>query len=143
LVTSLDPRPDRTIFGSTNMPLPESSIDLLVMISEPTRLRILNCLSAAPLFVSDLQDLLALPQPTISRHLTILRKAELVRDTAVSPYVLYRLRRDAGPRSRLLRAILEAVGGEERYRRERVRALERSRARGRGASEAREGASTG
>ena len=58
----------------------ESSIDLLLTVAEPTRLRILNCLAAAPLFVSDLQDLLALPQSTVSRHLTVLRKAELVRD---------------------------------------------------------------
>jgi ArsR family transcriptional regulator len=109
----------------------ESSIDLLLTVAEPTRLRILNCLAAAPLFVSDLQDLLALPQSTVSRHLTVLRKAELVRDTSVSPYVLYRLTRDNGPQGRLLRVILDTLGGEDRFRRERSRALDKSRARGR------------
>jgi DNA-binding transcriptional ArsR family regulator len=61
-------------------------------------LRILNCLAAAPLFVADLQEVLALPQPTVSRHLQILRKADLVRDTPIAPYVLYRLKRSVGVR---------------------------------------------
>jgi ArsR family transcriptional regulator len=113
------------------MPTPPSSTDLLVTVSEPTRLRILNCLAAAPLFVSDLQDLLDLPQPTVSRHLTVLRKAELVRDTAVAPYVLYRLCRDIGTQGRLLRAILDALAAEDQFRRDRTRALDKSRARGR------------
>lgn len=66
---------------------------VLLTVSEPTRLRILNCLAAAPLFVSDLQAILRLPQPTVSRHLKVLREAEVVRDTPVAQYVLYRLRR--------------------------------------------------
>ena len=45
-----------------------SSTDLLLTVAEPTRLRILNCLAAAPLFVSDLQLVLGLPQPTVSRR---------------------------------------------------------------------------
>lgn len=109
--------------------LPSSS-DLLVTVAEPTRLRILNCLAAAPLFVSDLQDVLELPQPTVSRHLTVLKKAELVRDTSVAPFVLYRLCRDPGPQGRLVRAILDSLGAESEFRRERSLALERSRSRG-------------
>jgi ArsR family transcriptional regulator len=69
-----------------------SVADVLVTAAEPTRLRILNCLAAAPLFVSDLQELLDLPQPTVSRHLQVLRRAELVRDTPIAQFVLYRLR---------------------------------------------------
>lgn len=106
-----------------------SSSDLLAAVAQPTRLRILNCLAAAPLFVSDLQELLTLPQPTVSRHLTVLKKAELVRDTAVAPFVLYRLSRDTGVHGRLLRAILDALGAESGYRRERTAALTKSRGR--------------
>jgi DNA-binding transcriptional ArsR family regulator len=58
---------------------PSSAASLLLTVAEPTRLRILNCLAVAPLFVSDLQAILGLPQPTISRHLQVLRRAELVR----------------------------------------------------------------
>ena len=76
-----------------------SATDTLLTVAEPTRLRILNCLAAAPLFVSDLQAVLDLPQPTVSRHLQVLRKAELVRDTPVAQFVLYRLRWAAWSRS--------------------------------------------
>jgi ArsR family transcriptional regulator len=105
-----------------------NAADLLLTIAEPTRLRILNCLSAAPLFVSDLQAVLDLPQPTVSRHLQILRRADLVRDTPIAQFVLYRLRRDHGAQGRLLSAILDAVVHDDSaLRLERIRAAERSR----------------
>jgi ArsR family transcriptional regulator, arsenate/arsenite/antimonite-responsive transcriptional repressor len=104
-----------------------TTADLLLTVAEPTRLRILNCLAAAPLFVSDLQMVLDLPQPTVSRHLQVLRRAALVRDTPVAQFVLYRLRRDGGAHGRLLGAILDAVAEDEAMRRERGRAAERSR----------------
>jgi ArsR family transcriptional regulator len=109
------------------MPSSLSTIDLLAVLGEPTRLRILNCLAAAPLFVSELQLLLEVPQPTVSRHLKVLREAGLVRDTPVAPYVLYRLRRPAEPLSRVLAAVLEAAQQEPALRSERAEALARSR----------------
>ena len=105
-----------------------STAELLVTLAEPTRLRILNCLAAAPLFVSDLQLVLGLPQSTVSRHLQVLRKAELVRDTPVAQYMLYRLRRDLGVHGRLLSIVLDAVVVDDReMRAERERAADRSR----------------
>ena len=105
-----------------------SAAELLLTLAEPTRLRILNCLAAAPLFVSDLQAVLDLPQPTVSRHLRVLRQADLVRDTPVAQYVLYRLRRDPGGHGRLLSTILDAVVHDDRgMRTERDRAADRSR----------------
>jgi ArsR family transcriptional regulator, arsenate/arsenite/antimonite-responsive transcriptional repressor len=105
-----------------------SATEILLTVAEPTRLRILNCLAAAPLFVSDLQDVLDLPQPTVSRHLQVLRKAELVRDTPIAQFVLYRLRRDAGTPGRLLSAILDAlIRDDPGLRSERERAAQRSR----------------
>ncbi len=109
------------------MTLSESPTQLLLTIAEPTRLRILNCLTAAPLFVSDLQAILGLPQPTVSRHLTVLRKAGLVRDTPIAQFVLYRVRREGGPQGRLLQAILDAIGHDEKMRAERHGALDRNR----------------
>ena len=110
------------------MPPSPSAADLLVAVAEPTRLRIVNCLAAAPLFVSDLQAVLDLPQPTVSRHLQVLRRADLVADTPVAQFVLYRLRRSADASGRLLGAVVEALGQDERLRAERQRAAERSRA---------------
>lgn len=104
-----------------------SAADLLLTVAESTRLRILNCLAAAPLFVSDLQSILRLPQPTVSRHLKVLREAEVVRDTPIAQFVLYRLRRGNDADGRLLNAILESLIQDETFRAERQRATERSR----------------
>lgn len=107
---------------------PLTPTEVLLTIAEPTRLRILNCLAAAPLFVSDLQDVLELPQPTVSRHLQVLRRAALVRDTPIAQFVLYRLRRDGGAPGRLLSAILDAlIQDDPALRAERERAAHRSR----------------
>jgi DNA-binding transcriptional ArsR family regulator len=109
------------------LPPASSAADLLLTVAEPTRLRILNCLAAAPLFVSDLQAVLELPQPTISRHLQVLRRAELVRDTPIAQFVLYRLCREQGPPGRILTAVLDAVRNDSDMRAERDRAVDRSR----------------
>lgn len=101
--------------------------ELLLAVAEPTRLRILNALAAAPLFVSDLQVILKLPQPAVSRHLRILRDTGAVRDTPIAQYVLYRLRRGTDADARLIAAILECLGQDETFRAERQRAAERSR----------------
>jgi ArsR family transcriptional regulator len=111
-------------------PLPPA--ELLLTLAEPTRLRIVNCLAAAPLFVSDLQMVLQLPQPTVSRHLTVLKKARVVRDTPIAQFVLYKLRLESGPHGRLLQAVLDALGHDEAMRLERHQALDRSRVHGRG-----------
>jgi ArsR family transcriptional regulator len=105
-----------------------SAVALLTTIAEPTRLRIINCLAAAPLFVSDLQTILELPQPTVSRHLTVLRHAEVVRDTPVGQFVLYRLQRE-GSQGRLMAAILDGLAQDEPMKLERHRALDQSRHR--------------
>jgi DNA-binding transcriptional ArsR family regulator len=104
-----------------------SAADLLLTVAEPTRLRILNCLAAAPLFVSDLQAVLHLPQPTVSRHLQVLRRVDLVRDTPIAQFVLYRLRREPGAPGRILTAVLDAVRNDVEMRSERDRAADRSR----------------
>jgi ArsR family transcriptional regulator, arsenate/arsenite/antimonite-responsive transcriptional repressor len=47
--------------------------------SDPIRLRILHLLRPSELCVCDLVEILKLPQPTVSRHLSYLRKAGLVK----------------------------------------------------------------
>lgn len=51
---------------------------LLRAFAEPTRLRILALLEGGETCVCDLVEALALPQPTVSRHLAVLRAAGLV-----------------------------------------------------------------
>lgn len=110
------------------MPPYQSPLVFLTTLAEPTRLRILNCLAAAPLFVSDLQAILDLPQPTVSRHLRVLRKIGIVRDTPIAQFVLYRLHQEDNARGKVVRAMLETVHGDEKFRTEHLLAVQRSRA---------------
>ena len=63
---------------------PRSSVSrrvdgLFRAFSDLTRLRILNLLRDGELCVCDLVEVLQLPQPTVSRHLSYLRRAGLIR----------------------------------------------------------------
>jgi ArsR family transcriptional regulator, arsenate/arsenite/antimonite-responsive transcriptional repressor len=65
--------------------------ELLKAAGEPTRLRILNLLSRGSVCVCDIQSVLGIPQPTISRHLGVLRHAGLVRDDRQGTRMIYSL----------------------------------------------------
>ena len=105
-----------------------SPADYLTTLAEPTRLRVLSCLAAAPLFVSDLQAVLGLPQPTVSRHLRVLRDLGLVEDRRVASHVVYRLAPPAGPRGKMVRAVLVALRSDPAFRAEIAAARTRARA---------------
>lgn len=75
-------------------------------VADPTRLRILNLLAAGELCVCDVVDILALPQPTVSRHLGLLRRAGLVSAMRLWKFAHYRL---AEPGDPVHRAILTCV----------------------------------
>ena len=60
--------------------MPVKLDELMKAAGEPTRLRILNLLGQGSVCVCDMQSVLGIPQPTISRHLAVLRHAGLVKD---------------------------------------------------------------
>ena len=99
----------------------------IAAIAEPTRLRIVNCVATAPLFVSDLVAILDLRQPTVSRHLRVLRNAGVVTDLPIPPFAIYSLLPQAPARQRVLRAVLDAALTESAFRTERDAALARTR----------------
>lgn len=103
--------------------------DLLVTLAEPTRLRIVNCLSAAPLFVSDLSSILDLPDHVVSEHMDVLESLGVVRTYPVVPYVIYTLAPLPGIFERLLRSVLDAVRSDPAAQTDRSAALDRSRSR--------------
>ena len=70
---------------------------LFAAFADPTRLRILNVLVAGELCVCDVVELLALPQPTVSRHLAHLRRAGLVEVSRAWKFAHYRLAEPASP----------------------------------------------
>ncbi|MGH7521625.1 MAG: ArsR/SmtB family transcription factor [Gemmatimonadales bacterium] len=103
--------------------------DLLVTLAEPTRLRIVNCLSTAPLFVSDLAAILELPDRVVSEHMDVLETLGIVRTYPVVPYVIYALAPLPGTRERLVRSVLDAVRSDPAAQSDRSAALDRSRSR--------------
>jgi DNA-binding transcriptional ArsR family regulator len=60
-------------------------------VSEPKRVQILYALSDQPMSVNNLAQVLHTPQPTISRHLAVLRLRSLVLTDRAGVSVVYRL----------------------------------------------------
>lgn len=60
-------------------------------LSDPKRILILYALAERPRHVNDLAADLELPQPTVSRHLRILRQQSLVSSEREGAWVMYRL----------------------------------------------------
>lgn len=58
---------------------------------DPSRLRILMLLSSKEMSVNDIAEGVGLSQPTVSRHLAILREADIVADRRDGQNVFYRL----------------------------------------------------
>lgn len=67
-------------------------VDLLFRaFSDRTRLRILHLLRGGEVCVCDLQRVLSVPQPKVSRHLAYLRRARLVRARKQGLWMYYTL----------------------------------------------------
>lgn len=85
-------------------------------VNDPKRIQILYALGEQPMHVTALADLLDLPQPTVSRHLALLRQRLLVTSERNGSVVVYRL---TDPRilavlddmRRILREVLEQQAG--------------------------------
>jgi DNA-binding transcriptional ArsR family regulator len=70
----------------------EVVLEVLDVIAEPTRRRILDEVRVAECSVSDLVDRVGMHQPGVSRHLKVLRDAGLVEVRRDAQRRLYRLR---------------------------------------------------
>jgi ArsR family transcriptional regulator len=60
-------------------------------LADPTRILILYALAEAPRNVGELAEALNAPQPTVSRHLKVLRERDMVRAERLGPAVQYSL----------------------------------------------------
>ena len=78
--------------------VPDSLLDLVAdcfqALSDATRLKILRALRNGPMTVHELVALFTWTQPNISRHLSILMQAGLVRKTKAGSFVHYALAND-------------------------------------------------
>ena len=65
--------------------------DAFAALAEPTRLRILEELRESERSVNELVAALSLPQPTVSKHLRVLRESGLVASRTAAQQRIYRL----------------------------------------------------
>lgn len=65
--------------------------DLCSALADPTRLLLLYALAGQPRNVTELTQELNMPQPTVSRHLKVLREHGLVRATRQGATVYYKI----------------------------------------------------
>ena len=86
---------------------------LLKVFAEETRLRILRVLAAQELCVSELVEALEVPQSSISRHLTALKQAGLVRDRREGAWIYYRVASGEPFVTSLWEALRPYLEGEE------------------------------
>jgi ArsR family transcriptional regulator len=107
------------------LPLLDSSADLLLSriatgVREPMRLQLLSALLRGERSVTELTHLLRRSQPSVSKHLRVLRDQQLVRTRRDRNRVFYRIAAEdpAGhAATALLEALEQSVGGRAERRR--------------------------
>ena len=96
-------RSDRVTPFATHPSVPDRVLSkFFKALSDQTRRNILRLLENHPLSVGEIVDNFQLSQPTISRHLAVLREADLVVDQRRGQHVIYQINS-----SRLAASMLE------------------------------------
>ncbi|MEV0268298.1 MAG: winged helix-turn-helix transcriptional regulator [Hamadaea sp.] len=67
------------------------AVDAFAVLAEPTRRRILDELRRSPRTVGDLVGTLAISQPSVSKHLKVLREAGFVTSQVAAQTRVYRI----------------------------------------------------
>lgn len=63
----------------------------LKALSDPTRREILNLLKTGPRAAGDIANQFSISAAAVSRHLSVLKDADLIRDTRDGKYIIYEL----------------------------------------------------
>jgi DNA-binding transcriptional ArsR family regulator len=107
-----------------SVPRAATSSDVFNAVAEPQRRAILNFLAADEHPVGDIVDALELAQPSVSKHLRVLRDVGLVRARRDGRQVLYRTNAGA------IRPLHEWAGTFERYWRNQLNRIKERAERG-------------
>jgi ArsR family transcriptional regulator len=81
-------------------------------LADPTRLRIVNLLMQSSFCVCEMERILKLPQPLLSRHLAYLRNSGLAESQRDGMQVNYRLKKAHPMLKRIRPFLLEVLGGD-------------------------------
>ncbi|HVO80390.1 MAG TPA: metalloregulator ArsR/SmtB family transcription factor [Terriglobales bacterium] len=94
-------------------------------LADITRLRMLNLLLHGELCGCDIQYVLQMPQPNVSRHLTYLKNCGLVSDRRDGPRIFYRLAESrSGTTKHLFEFLQQAFKGEELFQEDTLKLKE-------------------
>jgi DNA-binding transcriptional ArsR family regulator len=85
-------------------------------LADPIRRSILNLLKKGPMTAGDIQSHFAVTFASISRHLSVLKEADLIRDTREGKYIYYEL--NASVLEEIMLWITDLKGGNEQDERE-------------------------
>lgn len=103
------------------MPAPTTA-DVLNVLADESRRRILVLLGEHDLCVCELVNALDLPQPTVSRHLTVMRDAGIVEQSREGRFSFYRVSANLPDWARqMLDALRDGAAREAPYRGDRKR----------------------
>lgn len=72
----------------------KETLKLVKSLSDEIRLRIINLLFYKELYVCEIVEILELPQSTVSRHLAIMKNADIIEDAKDGLWVKYSLIRN-------------------------------------------------
>ncbi len=78
-------------------PIPDSYFQLMRVLSDESRFKILKVLWNGEATTKEISDILRLSPSTISLHLKMLREADLVTSSKIKKFVYYRLKKDKTP----------------------------------------------
>lgn len=80
-------------------------------LSDPIRREILDMLKVKSMSAGEISDCFAMTQATVSYHLSILKKADLIRENKVKNFIYYEL--NASVFQEILLYIKQFTGGKE------------------------------
>ncbi|OPX76724.1 MAG: DNA-binding transcriptional repressor ArsR [Methanosaeta sp. PtaB.Bin018] len=80
-----------SLMKAIDMDGPEGEVEVFKAVADPCRLRILKLLKEGELCVCEIMTALSKPQSSTSHHLSILRKAGLVKERRDGKWFYYRL----------------------------------------------------
>ena len=80
-------------------------------LADPTRRAILTLLKAGPMAAGDIAGKFSLSAAAVSRHLAVLRQADLIRDEREGKFIYYRL--NASVLEEILLFLTDLKGGTE------------------------------
>ena len=101
--------------------------EVLKALADPNRLRILNLLHERTLCVCDLEAILQLNQSNLSRHLSKLRQAGIVKASKKALFTYYSREALPRPYGPIVDALCEAIHTDPIWKSDRIRLTKRLR----------------